>query len=375
MNTETVIKDQQVIIENQRKRIAELTEKLDNCTITAIQGDVLLAIEESYYDAIEELQHPSPNENGIKAVLSTDYDKLFSKIMEAVRKQYSPAPPALPEVTVENLLREYVRSLYTATTDPAIPAKGFRLLLPSIQEYVAGEKRMLQHESKLTHEQFSLLKERYRQALVTAAENEKQYKEHNAAVIASKDAEIAALNLRIKAYEEADQAQVNEIEQIGDRVGELQEIRESLERSNIYLQKQLSERKGLQWVKAGERMPQERGIYFVKIKHQNDRTGEDILHSTAIIDGGKWENRDSAYLWYDIVEWLDESTPLPDTREEAIAFEDWAKDTGWRNVPGWGWMKGGGITRECVSEEDLKNRFKTYLSQKQQTNVNRKGND
>lgn len=75
----------------------------------------------------------------------------------------------------------------------------------------------------------------------------------------------------------------------------------------------------MKWIKASERLPNERKVYFVKVIHKNDdpRNTDCILKDTWLMENGKLVDtgfNQNDISWYKLVEWLDES--LPSTGED-----------------------------------------------------------
>lgn len=71
----------------------------------------------------------------------------------------------------------------------------------------------------------------------------------------------------------------------------------------------------MKWIKASERLPQKRDIYFVKVIHKNDdpRNEDCILKDTWVMESGELVSNAHTQVdadWYILLEWLDES-PSP----------------------------------------------------------------
>jgi hypothetical protein len=68
--------------------------------------------------------------------------------------------------------------------------------------------------------------------------------------------------------------------------------------------------KGMKWVKASERLPEKRGLYFVKAIHKNDdpRNEDVIIKTVWLMDAGKRIHLtgEEVEQWHVLVEWLDE---------------------------------------------------------------------
>ena len=81
----------------------------------------------------------------------------------------------------------------------------------------------------------------------------------------------------------------------------------------------------MKWIKASERLPNERKVYFVKVIHKNDdpRNTDCILKDTWLMENGKLVDtgfNQNDISWYKLVEWLDES--IPSTGEDDMTAKE-----------------------------------------------------
>jgi YesN/AraC family two-component response regulator len=160
--------------------------------------------------------------------------------------------------------------------------------------------------------------------------------------LAAKDAEIAEL----KNQSEQDTRVADVWEQ---KYLDVCNQHEQALKENESLKQQLSERKGMQWVKASERIPTTRKQTALRVSGSIYCGYFNHMMNCFFLNTKEPEERS-----IEDVEWLDESSPLPDARQEAIYFAQWVYKNKW--------------FKQSTAEEDMDAIYNLYLNEKEANN-------
>lgn len=307
--------------------------------------------------------HVKPKEGGPGATVYILTD-LMGQAMEEYAAQFQ--APALPEATVEGLFGKFVHAFDIALSNQ-IPTREdvWKQFLPAIQEVIAAEKeryhknmaercvtaeRLLWSlEPKLADKDAEIKLLKAKVSLASRALKSKQvdieelYKD-GIDIIADMDGEMKALRQTCDEYKEEIQllkekfslsemgkySAKSDCEKLITEVGDLKKENdvligdnnrltqqlEEMDNRRAFLQVQLDgaklfeERKGMQWVKAKERFPAAGQTVFLKAWGSFE-----IGHYGS--DSELFVSREENLYRLEDVEWLDESAPLPDSKQEA----------------------------------------------------------